>query len=153
MCRYYDSCGSDVGGRECEGVERRLVNPAPGLETGLPVAETVLVADEEPEEHRDSRVLPRDRHGLRQVLRLQPRRDAEVPVRWIGLVAVLVEPQRLVAVETGELLGEHVEVAEGDRRRARRCRGRRLARAAGIRVMRIRVEAARAGALHRTQKG
>ena len=88
----------------------------------------------------------------RQEARLLRRGDAEIVVGRIRLVAVLVQPDLLVAVEPGHLGDERVEVAEGDRRRAGRSRRRRLRRAARIRMVSVGVEAGGTGALHRPQK-
>ena len=54
---------------------------------------------------------------LAQVGRLLRVRDAEDPVGRIRLVAVLGDPDPLVAVQPRELADEHVEVAERHRRR------------------------------------
>src|SRR5689334_20133985 len=75
-----------------ERVVRRLLLPAGREQAGLPAAEAPLVAKQEPEHHRDPRVLARDLVRLRQVLRLPDPRDPEQPVRRTGLVAVLRDP-------------------------------------------------------------
>src|SRR5919206_969739 len=52
-----------------EGVEGGLLLPAHREEPGLPAAQAAFVAEQEPEHHRDARVLAGDRVGLRQVPR------------------------------------------------------------------------------------
>src|SRR3954463_1528884 len=86
-----------------------LLLPTDGEETGLPTAQPALVAEQEPEHHRDPRVLARDRVGLRQVLRLLDPRDPEAAVGRAGLVAVLRDPELLVAVQLAEQLRQVTE--------------------------------------------
>src|SRR6187549_3325600 len=113
-----------------ERVVRGLLLPAGGKEAGLPAAQPALVAEQEPEHHRDPRVLAGDRVGLRQVLGLLRPADAERPVGRAGLVAVLGDPELLVAVQLPEQLGQHGNVPEGDRLLALRLHRRRLVRPA-----------------------
>ena len=142
-----------------EGVEARLALAVERDQPGLPAAEPFLVPEEEPEEEVDSRMPPSERDGLRQVRRLLRVRDAEDLIGGVRLVAVLGDPDpHLLPVEAVELLHEHVEVPERDRgrrlsARARpRLRRRRLRRRAVVRVVRIRVEAARASGAHRAEE-
>src|SRR3954447_12580695 len=97
-----------------ERVVRRLLLAADGEEARLPAAQAALVAEQEPEHHRDPRVLARDRIGLGQVLGLLGPGDAERPVGRPGLVAVLRDPELLVAVQLPEQLRQQRDVAERD---------------------------------------
>ena len=85
--------------------ERGLLRARRGEQAGLPavVHEPPLVAEQEPEEHVDARMPLRDPERLRQVLRLLAPRDAEELVRRVRLVAVLGDPDPLVAVEARHL--------------------------------------------------
>ena len=82
-----------------------------------------LVLEQEPEHHVDARVLARDRERLRQVERLLRPRDAEERVGRVRLVAVLGDPDPLVAVELRDQRDQVADVAERDR--GRRCALRR----------------------------
>src|SRR5207249_11785232 len=97
-----------------EGVVGRLVLAGDGHETRLPAGETALVAEQEPEHHADARVLAGDRVRLRQVARLVRPADAEMRIRRPGLVAVLGDPERLVAVELRQQLDQDADVSERD---------------------------------------
>ena len=59
----------------------------------LPAVEALLVAEQEPEEDVDARVPRTYRHRLRQVRRLLRPGDADDPVGWVRLVAVLRDPE------------------------------------------------------------
>src|SRR6478672_13412369 len=97
-----------------ERVVGGLLLPADGEETRLPAAQPALVAEQEPEHHRDVRVLAGELVRLRQVLRLLDPGDAERPVRRARLVAVLGDPELLVAVELAEQRGQYRDVPERD---------------------------------------
>src|SRR6188508_3041165 len=125
-----------------EGVVRGLLLPADREQAGLPAAEAPLVAEQEPEHHRDPRVVARHLVSLGQVLRLPGPRHAEQPVWRTGLVAVLRDPELLVAVVLAEQLREVAQVRERHGLLALRLGRRRLARAAVVRVVRVDVEAA-----------
>src|SRR5262245_6026313 len=98
-----------------ERVVRRLLLARGREEAGLPAAEAPLVAEQEPEHHRDPRVLARELVRLRQVRRLLDPRHAEEPVGRTRLVAVLGDPQLLAAVVVTEQLRQHADVGERDR--------------------------------------
>src|SRR4051794_22121838 len=138
-----------------ERVVRRLLLAADGEEAGLPAAQPPLVAEQEPEHHGDPRVLARDGVGLGQVLGLLDPRDPEAAVGRAGLVAVLRDPELLVAVQLAEQLRQVAQVAEGDDRLRLRLRGRRLARPAVVRVVGVDVELAllQAVLLQRSHEG
>jgi hypothetical protein len=135
-----------------EREERRLALARRCLEAGLPAAAARLVCKQEPQQHRDPRIRARHLHRLREVARLQRGGHAEEAVGRVRLVAVLVDPDRLAAVELGDDADQVTEVAELDGRAKKRLRRRRVGRVRGVRVMRVRVEAARAGLLHRAQE-
>src|SRR5262249_15121132 len=99
-------------GQARERIERRLALPPPGPEALLPAADVGLVLELEPEHHVDPRVLAGDRERLLQVERLFRVRNAEEPVRRVGLVRVLRQPDRLPAPVARHLLDHVVEVAE-----------------------------------------
>src|SRR5205085_9730106 len=111
---------------------------------GLPPRETGLVLDQEPDHHLDPRVLARDRVRLRKVLRLRLPGDTEGPIRRASLVAVLGDPDRLLAVEPGQLLREEADVSEDDRVLVPRVRlrGRLQGRTGCVRMVRPGVESA-----------
>src|SRR5688572_33155373 len=109
-----------------EGRERRLPLPAVGVEARPPVPHRLLVADQEPEHHVDARMPSSDPERLPQVGGLLLVGHAEELVLRRRLVAVLGDPQPLLAVEPGELPDEVVDVAEHDRRVRLRATGRRL---------------------------
>src|SRR5919109_4303650 len=139
-------CGVRIATRSVwqapEGVVSRLLLSGRGEETGLPAAEPALVADQEPEHHRDPRVLARDLVRLRQVLRLLGPAHAEEPVGRPGLVAVLRNAELLVAVEPAQELGQVADVAEDDARLVAPlglCR-RGIRRPAVVRMVRVGVE-------------
>src|SRR5437762_2735848 len=117
-----------------EGVVRRLLLPVHGLETRLPAAEGGVVLEQEPGEEADARVRLRDLVRLPEVRRLLPPADAEEVVRRLRLIAVLGDPERLVAVEARHRVDELVDVAELDRASAATRRGL-LARDAVVRVV------------------
>src|SRR6266542_5248226 len=135
-----------------EGVVRGLLLAGGGEEAGLPAAEAALVAEQEPEHHRDPRVLARDRVRRRQVLGLLDPGNAERPVGRPGLVAVLGDPELLVAVEAAEKLRHVADVAECDHILGLRPRRGRLRGAAVVRVMRVDVEVLQAELLQRRQE-
>src|SRR5215211_1544955 len=91
-----------------EDVVRRLLAAGRRDETRLPTGKPALVAEQEPDEHLDAPVLPRDREGLREVLRLLLRRDAEEAVGRIRLVAVFGDPDRLAAEAPRHLADQDV---------------------------------------------
>src|SRR5262245_31022649 len=124
-----------------EGVVRGLPLPADREEAGLPTAQAAFVAEQEPEHHRDPRVLARHLVRLSQVLRLPGPGHAEQPVGGAGLVAVLRDPELLVAVVLAEQLREVAQVRERHGLLALRLARRRLARAAVVRMMGVDVEA------------
>src|SRR5204863_10115775 len=120
-----------------EGVVGRLVLAGDGHQTGLPAGEAALVTEQEPEHHADARVLAGDRVRLRQVPRLLRPADAEVRVGRPGLVAVLGDPERLVAVELRQQLDQDADVPERDGRLRLRRRRRALGRARVVRMVRV----------------
>ena len=93
-----------AAGEQAKNVERRLLLAGAGQQPGLPAAEPRLVAQQEPEHHVDPRVLAGDRVGLLHVRRLLGVRDAEGAVRRVRLVAVLGDPEPLVAPEQRQLV-------------------------------------------------
>src|SRR5512133_3098865 len=96
-----------------ERVERRLFLARVRHYARLPTVRDVrVVLQQEPEHHVDARIRPRDRVRLRQVTRLLRPGDAEEPVGWIRLVAVLGDPQVLRAPERRELGEQGVDVPE-----------------------------------------
>src|SRR6185503_18538908 len=111
-----------------KGEVRRLPLARGGEEARLPPGEAGLVLDQEPDHHLDARVLPRNRVRLRQVPRLRVPGDPEGAIRRAGLVAVLRNPDRLLAVEPGQLLRQVTEVAQDDRVLPSGLGGRRLGR-------------------------
>src|SRR3954469_18760314 len=127
-----------------ERVVGGLLLAADRLEAGLPACEAPLVAQEEPRHHRDARVPTGDRVRLRQVARLLRPAHTEVPVGRPRLVAVLRNPQLLVAVLTRELPDQDADVREGDDRLCPGHRGRALVRPAVVRVVGVDVEVAAA---------
>src|SRR5215212_772339 len=139
-------------GKSLERPERRLPLAAQCQEPRLPAAEGTLVAEQEPEHHVDPRVLARDAVGLAQVGGLLRVRDAEEAVGRSGLVAVLGDPEALLAVEPRQLLDQVVDVAEADGRLRPRPRARRLARLAVVRMVSVGVEALHPGALGRPEE-
>src|SRR5436309_14044209 len=124
-------CAGEFGTRlvlqAAEGGVGRLAGARGREEPGLPAAERALVAEQEPDEHPEPAVLPGNRVRLREVLRLRLPGDPEEAVRRPGLIAVLGHPERLIAVEAAQLLGQVTDVAEGDGGLRLRLRGRRLA--------------------------
>src|SRR5215510_1544973 len=141
LARCGDLVATGLVWQAAEGVVRGLLLPADREQAGLPPAETPLVAEQEPEHHRDPRVLARHLVGLGQVLRLPGPRHAEQPIGRTGLVAVLRDPELLVAVVLAEQLREVAQVRERHGLLALRLGRRRLARAAVVRVVRVDVEA------------
>src|SRR5829696_2426340 len=135
-----------------EGLERRLPLTAKCQEPRLPAAEGTLVTQEEPQHHVDARVLAGDPVGLAEIRGLLRVRDAEKTVGWPRLVAVLRDPDALLAVEPRQLLDQIVDVPQPDGGFRLRPRPRRLARLAVVRVVRIRVEALHPGALGRAEE-
>src|SRR6059058_4198162 len=92
-----------------EGVVGRLVLAGDGHQTGLPAGQAALVAEQEPEHQADARIPAGDRVRLREVPRLLRPAHAEVRIRRPRLVAVLRDPQLLVAVEAGQQRDQHVD--------------------------------------------
>ena len=93
-----------LSARANERGERRLADAVPRLEPRLPAARAACSSRTRNQSSIVTRGLrARERHRLRQVARLLGRRDAEALVGRIGLVAVLVEPDRLAAVELRHL--------------------------------------------------
>ena len=90
-----------------EGVVRRLLLAGRREEAGLPAAEAAFVPEQEPEHHRDPRVLAGDRVRLASGTWPACPGDAERLVRRARLVAVLGDPELLVAVELGQQLRQH----------------------------------------------
>src|SRR5215207_3397578 len=117
-------------------------------EAGLPATEAAFVAEQEPEHHRDPRVLAGHRVRLGEVLGLLDPGDPEGLVRRAGLVAVLGDPELLVAVELGQELGQITDVRERDRRAVLRLRRWGLRRPAVVRMVRPDIEVAQAEPLH-----
>src|SRR5438046_6526 len=91
-----------------ERVVRRLLLSLHRLEAGLPAAERGVVLQQEPREEADARVRLRDLVRLLEVHRLLRPADAEEGVRRLRLVAVLGDPDRLVAVEARDRVDELV---------------------------------------------
>src|SRR5207244_13287563 len=94
-----------------EGVVRRLALAAGREEAGLPAGKPRLVPEQEPEHHRDARVLPGDRIRLRQVARLLGPAHAEERVWRPRLVTVLGDPEPLRPIQLSEELRQHADVA------------------------------------------
>src|SRR5262245_18336436 len=132
---------TDLVWQAAECVVRGLLLPADREQAGLPAAEALLVAKQEPEHHRDPWALAGELVRLGQVLRLPGPRHAEQVVGRTGLVAVLRDPELLVAVVLAEQLREHAQVRERHSLLALRLRERRLARAAVVRMVGVDVEA------------
>src|SRR5438874_1875787 len=95
-----------------ESCECRLLLPTRGDQPGLPACEGGLVLQQEPEHHVDSRVLAGDRECLRQVCGLLRVGDADERVGWVRLVAVLGDPEALVAVELRQQCGQVAQERE-----------------------------------------
>src|SRR5439155_8411964 len=87
-----------------ERVVGGLVLARNGHQARLPAGEAALVTEQEPEHHADARVLAGDRVRLGQVPRLLRPADAEKRIGRPGLIAVLGDPERLVAVELRQQL-------------------------------------------------
>src|SRR6185437_1772650 len=98
--------------QEPEGVVCGLLLAGGREQAGLPAAQAALVAEQEPEHHRDPRISACNRVRLRQVLGLLGPRDPERPVRRACLVAVLGNPELLVPVELGQQLRQLADVPE-----------------------------------------
>src|SRR4051795_1668338 len=130
---------SDLWTEARERVVRRLLLPVHRLEARLPAAERGVVPEQEPREEPDARVRLRDPVRLLEVRRLLRPADAEEVVRRLRLVAVLGDPERLVAVEAPDPVQGLFDVAELDRASAA-ARRRLLARYAVVRVVGPRVE-------------
>ncbi len=101
--------------------------------------------------------LRRDRERLLQVERLLRAGDAEELVGWVRLVAVLGDPDALVAVELRQHLDQVVRGCRASppspgRREPDRLRRRRVGRAGVVRVVRPRVERLQPGLLDRPQE-
>src|SRR5215210_2369185 len=144
----YEPLGTDVA----EHRQGRLRLPRVRIEAGLPEADSLLVADQEPEHHVDARVLARDRECLLHVRGLLLVRDAEVLVLRRRLVAVLSDPEWLPAVQPRDLGDQVIDVPERERRVRLRAGGRRLAAAAVVRMVGVSVEALRAHAPQRADE-
>src|SRR5439155_15185216 len=118
-----------------EGVERRRLATVRRDQPRLPAVERAAVLQQEPGEEIDARIRPRDLVRLPEIGGLLRPADADEGVGWIGLVAVLGDPDRLLAVEGCDRRDELVDVAELDRPAADVPRRRRVGRAAVVRMV------------------
>src|SRR5215207_491374 len=141
-----------LAGKPLEGLERRLPLTAERQQARLPAAEGALIAQEEPQHHVDPRVLAGDPVSLAEIRGLLRVRDAEQAVGRPRLVAVLGDPDALLAVQPRQLLDQVVDVAEADGGLRLRPRARRLARPAVVRMVSVGVEALHPGALGRPEE-
>ncbi len=139
-----------------DGAERRGARPgraagrrpaarssraAGGDEAALPARGVGLVLVEVLDQHVDVRRRVGAVRRLGEIARLQRRRDAEVAVRRVGLVAVLGQPDPLPPERPADLADEPVDRRHRDRLAvAAAARRRRLEPAERIRVVRVRVE-------------
>ena len=130
----------DLGERQRERVVRELRCAAGREEPALPAAEARLVPEEELDQDRHARLFPDAEGGLTEVARLQRLRDAENRVRWVRLVAVLRQPERLGAEVARDLAPDLRQARHREAGRTRSAE-RRLAAAGRIGVLGVRVEA------------
>ena len=136
-----EAAARDLGERQDGGPPRRLRAAARRDEAALPACGVRLVLVEVLDQHVDVRRRVGAVRRVGEVARLQCRRNAEVAVGRIGLVAVLGQPDPLPTERPADLADEPVDRRHRDRLAVAATAGRRrFEPAQRIGVVRVRVE-------------